>query len=311
MAPKLIERVALQKSDKITYYEADESQTVSSPMWSSVTCGEAHALAIDQHGRLYAFGSNAHGQLGLGVAKNGGTQDAFLPTPVNPFFTSQRVVHAAAGPTHSAIIDREGPGLDLGRRRPRLGFIRSWRAQSRRAALMSTTDWMARRVTERRRPTSQKSVRGAFRATRTLVELRFAWPRRVHGLDGLAIAQIACGERHTAFLTQEGSLYTCGDGLALLGADETTERARKVGEVVRDEEALLQAAVEASVVDVPRQPNAAWLPALDGKRVERVSLWWPAHRCISFWFAGGASSWCEAVEGRAESYARVKWRTHV
>ena len=102
--------------------------------------------------------------------------------------------------------------------------------------LMSTTDWMARRVVDRRRPTSQKSVRGAFRATRTLVELRFAWPRRVHGLDGLQISQIACGERHTAFLTQEGSLYTCGDGLALLGADETTERARKVGEVVRDEE---------------------------------------------------------------------------
>ena len=90
-------------------------------------------------------------------------------------------------------------------------------------------------------------------------------------MDGLQISQIACGERHTAFLTHEGSLYTCGDGLALLGADETTERARKVGEVVRDEEALLQAAVEASVVDVPRQPNAAWLPALDGKRVERVS----------------------------------------
>ena len=77
-------------------------------MWASVTCGEAHALAIDEHGRLYAFGSNAHGQLGLGVAKNGGTQDAFLPTPVNPFFTSQRVVHAAAGPTHSAIIDDKG-----------------------------------------------------------------------------------------------------------------------------------------------------------------------------------------------------------
>ena len=77
LAPKLIERVASYRHDKITYYEADESQTVSSPMWASVTCGEAHALAIDQHGRLYAFGSNAHGQLGLGVAKNGGTQDAF------------------------------------------------------------------------------------------------------------------------------------------------------------------------------------------------------------------------------------------
>ena len=271
LAPKLIEKVVPCRHDRITYYDADEAQTVDAPMWSSVVCGEAHALATDEHGRLYAFGSNAHGQLGLGVAKNGGTQDAFLPTPVVPFFTSQKVVHASAGPTHSAVIDEKGRAWTWGGGGHGLALLGHGARKADAPPLMSTTDWMARRVTERRRPSSQKSARGAFRATRTLVELRFAWPRRVHGLDGLQISQIACGERHTAFLTQDGSLYTCGDGLALLGADETTERARKVGEVVRDEEALLQAAVEASVVDVPRQPNAAWLPALDGKRVERVS----------------------------------------
>lgn len=36
-------------------------------------------------------------------------------------------------------------------------------------------------------------------------------PRRVEGLVGLTVSQIACGSRHTAVLTSTGALYTWGD----------------------------------------------------------------------------------------------------
>jgi len=36
-------------------------------------------------------------------------------------------------------------------------------------------------------------------------------PRRVEGLVGLAVSQIACGSRHTAVITSTGALYTWGD----------------------------------------------------------------------------------------------------
>jgi len=36
-------------------------------------------------------------------------------------------------------------------------------------------------------------------------------PKRVEGLAGLVVAQIACGSRHTAVVTSQGALYSWGD----------------------------------------------------------------------------------------------------
>lgn len=36
-------------------------------------------------------------------------------------------------------------------------------------------------------------------------------PKRVEGLVGLAVSQIACGSRHTAIVTAQGALYSWGD----------------------------------------------------------------------------------------------------
>jgi RCC1 and BTB domain-containing protein len=33
-------------------------------------------------------------------------------------------------------------------------------------------------------------------------------PKRVEGLAGLVVSQIACGSRHTAVITSTGALYT-------------------------------------------------------------------------------------------------------
>ena len=39
---------------------------MSSTKWATVACGRMHTVAITLGGHLYAWGGNAHGQLGLG-----------------------------------------------------------------------------------------------------------------------------------------------------------------------------------------------------------------------------------------------------
>ncbi|EGB08556.1 hypothetical protein AURANDRAFT_15089, partial [Aureococcus anophagefferens] len=75
----------------------------------SVACGEAHVLAVAEDGALYAWGSNAQGQLGLGPSHFFDFRDERRPTPVVPFCGGDlRVAVAACGATHSAVVDERG-----------------------------------------------------------------------------------------------------------------------------------------------------------------------------------------------------------
>ena len=44
-------------------------------------------------------------------------------------------------------------------------------------------------------------------------------PKRVEGLVGLVVSQIACGSRHTAIITSTGALYTWGKFYAVNPAE--------------------------------------------------------------------------------------------
>ena len=69
---------------------------------TAVACGEAHAVALDSTGSLWAFGKGASGQLGTGW-----TSDCLWPVPVAaPDGTA--FVAVAAGAAHSAAIDTNG-----------------------------------------------------------------------------------------------------------------------------------------------------------------------------------------------------------
>ena len=48
-------------------------------------------------------------------------------------------------------------------------------------------------------------------------------PKRVEGLVGLSVAQIACGSRHTAIVTSTGALYSWGDKENGVSGHGTTE----------------------------------------------------------------------------------------
>ncbi|KAH8072529.1 hypothetical protein JL721_3808 [Aureococcus anophagefferens] len=86
-----------------------EAALVDAPRWRSVACGEAHVLAVAEDGALYAWGSNAQGQLGLGPSHFFDFRDERRPTPVVPFCGGDlRVAVAACGATHSAVVDERG-----------------------------------------------------------------------------------------------------------------------------------------------------------------------------------------------------------
>ena len=71
---------------------------LSSKYVNSVVCGHYHTLAITLDHKLYAWGWGLHGQLGLPSNENQVT-----PQLVQ-FFKDHRVVQAAAGYAHSAVL---------------------------------------------------------------------------------------------------------------------------------------------------------------------------------------------------------------
>jgi alpha-tubulin suppressor-like RCC1 family protein len=80
-----------------------DSDTDDARRWSSVSVGSRHACAIDVDGRLYCWGENDQGQLGLGVA-----------TPDHVFGLTQVVaggqvwIQVTAGGEHTCALDEIG-----------------------------------------------------------------------------------------------------------------------------------------------------------------------------------------------------------
>lgn len=67
----------------------------------SVACGAFHALVLTADGRVFAWGANYKGQLGLGVQRS-------LATPQEVFGKAEVVSSIAAGDLHSIAITRGG-----------------------------------------------------------------------------------------------------------------------------------------------------------------------------------------------------------
>lgn len=72
-----------------------------------VGCGKDHCIAITKRGEAFSWGSNSHGQLGLGDV--GGTEDANCDVPRQMKVPDGvGVSDAACGGRHSIVLDRNG-----------------------------------------------------------------------------------------------------------------------------------------------------------------------------------------------------------
>lgn len=69
---------------------------------SSINAGKQHSMVVSPRGTLFAFGSNSHGQLGLGES---GSDMRYVLTPtVVERLSKYRVLHTACGSAHTLVL---------------------------------------------------------------------------------------------------------------------------------------------------------------------------------------------------------------
>jgi len=72
-----------------------------------VDCGSDHSILVDNGGRVFAFGSNKHGQLGIGSFN-----DEFQPQVIGRLH--DRVTQAACGTDHTLLLTGSGQVYSFG-----------------------------------------------------------------------------------------------------------------------------------------------------------------------------------------------------
>ena len=83
-----------------------------SPKILRCSAGNHHCLAVDDHGLVWSWGKNTHGQLGLGSVRAGATP----PRLIRSLAATTKCFFVSAGAFHSLVIDKEGAlyGFGLG-----------------------------------------------------------------------------------------------------------------------------------------------------------------------------------------------------
>nr|XP_033324996.1 X-linked retinitis pigmentosa GTPase regulator-like [Megalopta genalis] len=183
----------------------------------SITCGDEHSAVICQTGRLFVFGSNDWGQLGLGH-KNHISKPSCVKV-----LKPEKVTHVACGRAHTLICtdsqkifacgsDQEG---QLGRGRSAIGDSAS------SPVLVYDTGLAG--------PTIVQIAAGSHHSLALTSDGGvFAWGSNLEGQLGLPdvsglvnkptkvhipepVKQISAGYYHSSFLTESGLVYVCGE----------------------------------------------------------------------------------------------------
>jgi alpha-tubulin suppressor-like RCC1 family protein len=198
----------------------------------SVAAGENFSFALSDNGRLFAWGANAHGQLGLGDA-----QPRRRPRPVK-FATAVRVRAIAAGTRHALCLTESGTAYAWGA---------AARGQIGHATCVSSS-----------RPVLLEVLRGVALATSaacgdhsivcTTSGRLYSWGSNAHGqlclgdavrmkhkcelvrcATSISAQHVSCGLHHTAVVSAAGAVLTAGSnsrGQLGRAASEPRERNR-------------------------------------------------------------------------------------
>ncbi|XP_022244595.1 X-linked retinitis pigmentosa GTPase regulator-like [Limulus polyphemus] len=194
-----------------------------------ICAGAEHSMALTDRGAVLVWGSGDEGQLGLTDIT-----DNASPTELK---LEASVICISAGYYHSALVTEdgklytfgEGVGGKLGL--PETLLKKNTRPQSV-SGIQGKVVWVScggnhtLALTADGRPYSFGDGNNGQLGLGTKV-LDAPTPQPVRGLEGLKIARASSGENHTAFLTETGQFYVCGDG-----------RHGKLGLVEGDSEAL-------------------------------------------------------------------------
>ena len=203
---------------------------------TAVSCGDAHSLALDEQGRVWAWGANGAGQCGIGPAHGDvfepvrtmlhdsrsppprgrravGPRDGSAPSEL----TSTRVFAVSAGEAHSALVTGDGAVWTAGSKAGgRLGagrdsdshvlrMARSTVPASAAAPLLADSNpdspWRAPKQDRGEEHPDPGGYRGG--------SLERRWFCKVRGLPLGAVA-VSCGRAHTLVLDTDGRVWAFG-----------------------------------------------------------------------------------------------------
>ncbi|KRT83036.1 Regulator of chromosome condensation repeat containing protein [Oryctes borbonicus] len=183
-----------------------------------VACGTSHSLALNQWGQVFAWGSDAHGQLGLQL-----TTESIQQVPkILKTLAAYHVVQIASGENHSIALTNNG-------------YLFAWGANNFGQLGIGTT------TPREPSPTVISSLQGipiAFIACggnhtfalsksgavfgwgkNTLGQLGLndtnsrLYPCQLRTLRNIKVRFISCGYEFSSFLTMDGGVLTCGAGM--------------------------------------------------------------------------------------------------
>ncbi|CAB1440180.1 unnamed protein product [Pleuronectes platessa] len=182
-----------------------------------VACGNVHSLALTKGGDVFSWGSNTHGQLGLGK------EVALQHTPVLVVALSGvPVTQIAAGASHTLFLTLAGLvyccganksgqlGLNRVDEKGRFNICMVPALRPLGVSFMSCGEAHSAVLTKDGKVyTFGEGTHGQLGHSSSANEVR---PRLVDGLDGLA-SQIECGRSHTVVLGESGQLWAFGNGV--------------------------------------------------------------------------------------------------
>ncbi|XP_076413243.1 putative E3 ubiquitin-protein ligase HERC4 isoform X9 [Peromyscus maniculatus bairdii] len=205
----------------------------------AVSCGEAHTVALNDKGQMFAWGLDSDGQLGL----LGSEECIRVPRNIKSLSDIQ-IVQVACGYYHSLALSKASEVFCWGQNKyGQLGLGIDCKKQTSPQLIKSLLGI----------PFMQVAAGGAHSFVLTLSGAIFGWGRNKFGQLGLndendryvpnllkslrsqKIVYICCGEDHTAALTKEGGVFTFGaGGYGQLGHNSTSHEInpRKVFELM-------------------------------------------------------------------------------
>uniref|UniRef100_A0A8C1R4J0 HECT and RLD domain containing E3 ubiquitin protein ligase 4 n=1 Tax=Cyprinus carpio TaxID=7962 RepID=A0A8C1R4J0_CYPCA len=205
----------------------------------AVSCGEAHTLALNDKGQVFAWGLGSDGQLGLS-----NIEDCIRVPRTVKSLSEVHIAQVACGYWHSLALARGGQIFSWGQNKyGQLGLGMQGAGVSSPQVVQSLQGV----------PFAQISAGGSHSFGLTLSGAVFGWGSNKFGQLGLSdnddrhfpallkalrsqrVVYICCGEDHTAALTKEGGVFTFGaGGYGQLGHNTTNHEVnpRKVFELM-------------------------------------------------------------------------------